>query len=166
MASHPNITAQIYDLIDLYTSGDPDICDAVTAADINTGYCWNFSHDVIKKVPGANEVVNPISNAIDLPSTARKDDLYLPTHSWVLYQGRHYDSEAPEGVDYWWQLPIYQNWLLYAFPSIPIPVFLEALLEAHLTYLRYSSSYPEDGDGSDLRYLWMFEPPQTLSEPF
>lgn len=29
----------------------------------------------------------------------------VSTHSWVTFEGRHYDSECPEGVDSFWDLP-------------------------------------------------------------
>lgn len=35
-----------------------------------------------------------------------------PAHIWIYYNGKHYDAEAPNGVDNPWDLPIFDeyNW--------------------------------------------------------
>jgi len=33
----------------------------------------------------------------------------LSHHSWVYYNGKHYDAQALKGVKYWYQLPIFNN---------------------------------------------------------
>lgn len=40
------------------------------------------------------------------------DEVGLPVHYWVCIEGKHYDAEAPEGVDEWRELPIFKNHFL------------------------------------------------------
>lgn len=35
--------------------------------------------------------------------------LEMPYHAWFTYNGKNYDVEVPNGVDYWFQLPFYQQ---------------------------------------------------------
>jgi hypothetical protein len=30
-------------------------------------------------------------------------------HQWIIYKGKHYDAETPNGVDRWFQLPIFKR---------------------------------------------------------
>lgn len=34
---------------------------------------------------------------------------HIGIHEWIYYKKRHYDAEAPNGVDYWYQLPFFQR---------------------------------------------------------
>jgi len=40
-----------------------------------------------------------------------------PAHAFLEFQGRYYDSECPEGVDDWQQLPIFKAWTERYVPS-------------------------------------------------
>jgi hypothetical protein len=33
----------------------------------------------------------------------------LPRHTWVFFEGRHFDAESPEGVKDWRQLPVFRR---------------------------------------------------------
>lgn len=45
------------------------------------------------------------------------------THEWIVYEGRHYDAEAPEGVDNPFDLPFFvriiEAWKLDCSPDVP-----------------------------------------------
>lgn len=66
-------------------------------ADINYGFCDIFAHDVCERVPGAVAIWND-----HLDSYHGK-----PNHCFVFYKGKYYDSECPEGVNSWQELPMF-----------------------------------------------------------
>jgi hypothetical protein len=33
----------------------------------------------------------------------------LDGHSWIYHNGKHYDVEAINGVENWWNLPLYKR---------------------------------------------------------
>lgn len=33
----------------------------------------------------------------------------IPLHVWIYYDGKHYDAECPNGIDKWFELPIFKN---------------------------------------------------------
>ncbi len=65
--------------------------------DINNGDCEDFQQDVCAAISNAQERVTE-----NYPSAAR-----MAGHCWIYYRGRHYDAEAPRGVDRWQRLPIF-----------------------------------------------------------
>jgi len=68
-----------------------------SATEINRGQCEDFMIDLMQRLPdGAIETTVPFDSG-------------LPGHYWVEYQGKHYDSEAPEGVKDWKDLPIFRR---------------------------------------------------------
>jgi hypothetical protein len=67
--------------------------------DINNGLCEEFSQAILKKVPEAEEV--------SVESYGKFDE--LPGHIWILYKGRHYDAENPEGVNNFMDLKIFKG---------------------------------------------------------
>lgn len=62
--------------------------------DINCGWCEEWANAVEKKVPGA---------------VADWYDINDNDHCLVVYEGRYYDAECPQGVDKPEDLPIYNN---------------------------------------------------------
>lgn len=78
------------------TPVDPDF--PLSPRHINQGRCELFAMDVLLKVPGAR-----------VRSTGALTREELPEHYWVLYNGRHYDAEAPEGVENWRDLPFFRR---------------------------------------------------------
>jgi hypothetical protein len=68
------------------------------AAEINEGDCWEFAEDLQRRVGGEvqdNETL-----------TGEETDWY---HAFLFLDGRYYDSEVPEGVEDWRQLPCCQR---------------------------------------------------------
>jgi|APSaa5957512622_1039677.scaffolds.fasta_scaffold00102_40 hypothetical protein len=64
---------------------------------INNGLCEEFADALVNRLgPGA------VTECAELDSP-------LAGHCWVRYLGRVYDSEAPTGVDYPWELPLYRR---------------------------------------------------------
>ncbi len=37
----------------------------------------------------------------------------LPSHVWIVYKGKHYDAECPEGVDNFFELPLIRREMEY-----------------------------------------------------
>lgn len=54
---------------------------------MNNGWCWAFAKRLAKELPGS-EVI----------STTHYEGVF-PGHSVVLYRGKYYDAENPEGVE-------------------------------------------------------------------
>lgn len=67
--------------------------------EINNGECEDFQQAVIAAFPEAHERVTE-----SYPTAAG-----MPGHCWVYFRGRHYDAEAPGGVDRWQRLPIFRR---------------------------------------------------------
>jgi len=63
-----------------------------TLADINGGSCGSVAEFVYRRVDGVE--IWEIGNG---------------DHFWIHYQGKHYDAEAPTGVNEWRRLPIFEN---------------------------------------------------------
>ncbi len=68
-----------------------------SATEINSGQCEEFMMDLIQRLPD-----DAIERTVPF-------DSHWPGHYWVEYQGRHYDTEAPEGVKDWKDLPIFRR---------------------------------------------------------
>lgn len=61
-----------------------------SVADINDGSCFDFAHEVCQHVKGAK--------------------LHRgPSHSWVKFNGKHYDAEHPTGVSHPSKLNYYKR---------------------------------------------------------
>lgn len=85
-----NITEVILDTINKYKKIN------YSPYDINNGLCGEFATTVIDKMKG-------ISDEKCIPLVSVDDEI---THCWVYYNGKHYDSEVPNGVDNWTELPL------------------------------------------------------------
>jgi hypothetical protein len=92
----------------LFKTRITDIINAVrdsweeTPDEINNGLCDYFATAILERFPKAREECSEFYEA--------------PVgHVWVSYEGRHYDAQAPEGVDRWSDLPIFL--LNSAFPK-------------------------------------------------
>lgn len=68
----------------------------MTPDDINGGYCEEFAEALERKLPGSFVVSTPLEGN-------------YPPHSFIKYQGRYYDAEAPYGVTDPTQLPIFKR---------------------------------------------------------
>lgn len=63
------------------------------ASHINNGFCRVFAFEITKLYPTAVYY--------------EKTYLYIP-HAFVKYCGKYYDSETPDGVRNWMDLPIFK----------------------------------------------------------
>jgi hypothetical protein len=79
--------------------------------DINRGRCEDFQQETLALL-GPNSHAREVCDA-SFPeigeAVSRTPPFGLPGHFWILHDGRHYDAEAPEGVDRWQDLPIYRR---------------------------------------------------------
>jgi hypothetical protein len=82
-----NITAAVKLLVKRY---EEEL--GFTAAEINDGLCFNFADDLKVLVPEG--VVEDYFDS--------EGDW---SHAYFCFEGRYYDSEAPEGVEDFMQLP-------------------------------------------------------------
>ena len=88
----------------------------ISPYDINNGECSEFTHSVIEQMGGdSNELYELYTSNFD-PDWITE----LPLHVWILYKGRHYDAEAPEGVDNWRELPIFTKFKDVVIPPIAV----------------------------------------------
>jgi len=79
--------------------------------EINSGSCDNFAVNVLEYFFD-RELVDSLFyrtfNGVKLViSSDYSDD--LEPHTWIVYDGKHYDAEAPYGVDELHDLPIYKR---------------------------------------------------------
>lgn len=82
--------------------------------DINQGACLDFAAEIARQIPCATTMGNE-EMAAHAPEHTHEPqvidgDLILgggPEHAWVYHRGRHYDAEAPDGVDCWTDLPFF-----------------------------------------------------------
>jgi len=72
---------------------------------INDGRCEEFAMNIIDSLGGYSGELYELSTGNFDPEW--KTD--LPGHVWVFYKGRHYDAEAPQGVENWRELPIFKQ---------------------------------------------------------
>lgn len=68
------------------------------AKQANQNLCEKFASEIVREVPGAEKI-----NSVSISS-------HVPKHVFIKYKNKFYDSEAPSGVDRWWQLPFFYNW--------------------------------------------------------
>lgn len=106
-----------------------------TPAEINNGECGEFADLLMKALgedSGAQLCIVPLSASIEHD---------LDGHVWVLHSGRHYDSETPDGVTDWRQLPFYKRnyarsfatdhkWRFFKLPLSLVPCPIVAELDA------------------------------------
>jgi hypothetical protein len=77
---------------------------------INCGYCEEFAGTIVKQIEGAEAYWGDNFDAdfwgVDIEDWVVDHAAY---HCFIVYKGRYYDSEAPEGVDHPKDLPLYQK---------------------------------------------------------
>lgn len=70
------------------------------ASDINNGHCKPFARDIKRK----------IGDNVQIHSWGFDTNGYNSyAHSWIEYDGRHYDAECSQGVEHPSELPIFQR---------------------------------------------------------
>ncbi len=76
--------------------------------EINCGNCEEFAADVIDAL---GMVEGDTITALwhdEMPDCTAQENVWW-SHKFIRFQGRYYDSECPEGVDEWRELPCFQN---------------------------------------------------------
>ena len=117
-----NITEAINALVERYFhEREPGIFDIdnITLDNIryyiNCGHCEPFAETIVKQIEGAEGYWGDNFDAefwgIDVEHWVEDHAAY---HYFILYKGRYYDAEAPEGVDHPKDLPLYQKHLQLA----------------------------------------------------
>lgn len=97
---------------------------------INQGDCENFAeelYDYLKEIgitgeilsdglfydPFGDEPDDMMWNVSEYGNKPKNfDKVGLPSHYWFYYNGKHYDSDAPNGVNDMFELPIIKNFYL------------------------------------------------------
>lgn len=82
--------------------------------DINNGECDNFAVEVAEYFFGEDTTQTLFFrelNGFKLVTYGNysKFDDELDPHTWIFYNGKHYDSETPNGVESYYDLPIYKR---------------------------------------------------------
>lgn len=102
---------------------------------INQGACESFAEDLYAYLKETGIVGEILSDGLfydpfeDLPDDmmwdaneyGKKpinfDKVGLPSHYWFYYNGKHYDSDVPQGVTDMFELPIIKNFYLKKNPQ-------------------------------------------------
>jgi hypothetical protein len=66
---------------------------------INNGWCAEFAEDVLKELGGSPDGVT-IHEDSELGN-------YDYSHTFLKFEGKFYDAEAPDGVEDWTRLPLF-----------------------------------------------------------
>lgn len=104
--------------------------EGIDACTINTGECMNFAEvvyeELLKEYNIKTEIlsdglfwepfddveeeylINPLE--FNSPPTFDYKKLGLPSHYWIYYNGKHYDSERIKGVTNFFDLPTFQKY--------------------------------------------------------
>ena len=77
-------------------------------AEINSGQCVEVSQRVVSEIEEAQE---PCYAALtdEMPPYTSNEYRKYGGHSWVQFDGRHYDAEDPQGVDCWRDLTHFER---------------------------------------------------------
>jgi len=100
-----SLADEIYDGLDIQNIEDNtvyEIDDGVFWSDEISDYGYNGDYWIIEKL---RQLGYPKFDLVLLNS------FMLKGHVWVYYNGKHYDVEAYNGVESFWDLPIYQRQL-------------------------------------------------------
>jgi hypothetical protein len=126
-------------MVDHYLNSPNTNCS--TLKDVNNGLCGDFAESVIEKCGGERSNFYSIDtfrfydafadsdhgfeNFVETKSGGvwNKDALdaygyppdvssdHIGIHFWIFFSGKHYDAEAPHGVDSPWELPFFKRQL-------------------------------------------------------
>lgn len=81
-----------------------------SAGDIANSDCEKFAEEVTKRFSGTKAYSNYVT-MIDSKHIETDED--MPGHVWIKYKGKYYDSDCPEGVRNWKNLPIFSESNVY-----------------------------------------------------
>jgi hypothetical protein len=104
--------------------------DLQSVRDINNGYCIEFSEhlqDLFDEDYGGKcddlEILHSDyffdedNHTWDMDSLSKYGTppnyinyKELPHHQWAIFNGKHYDAESPNGVNVWFELPIFRRY--------------------------------------------------------
>lgn len=73
---------------------------------INCGNCDEFVSLIFEILESKGFDMSTIS---DMTTLNYVNDYSLPDHCWIFHENRHYDAEAPDGVDHWKKLPLFDR---------------------------------------------------------
>jgi len=73
-----------------------------TPREINSGRCEEFA-EAAAGLSGLSPEIAVTRDEMTPPGRR----FHLPGHVWIIHAGRHYDAEAPAGVERWQELPIF-----------------------------------------------------------
>jgi hypothetical protein len=132
------VTQAIIDFIEKYLKKEV----INSAYDINNGWCGDFAEDVINSLGGETKKLFLICNenfmmgedgdpdqndVFDIDMIINHWPKVNPTnnlswgdikciefgyHEWIYFDGKHFDAEYPEGVENFFDLPIYQKYIM------------------------------------------------------
>lgn len=90
-----------------------------TVSQINRGECEVFRDWVVAELVHQHPEINEDIDCVcirdydfdEMGGHPKPFDalLEMPYHAWFTYNGKNYDVEVPNGVDYWYQLPFYRQ---------------------------------------------------------
>jgi hypothetical protein len=87
----------------------------VTPEEINNGLCEDFADSVMAEMgyPIRKQTNTRFVQAdpFDQPDEFGNKDVAWPGHFWIVWDGKHYDAECPDGVDCWHDLPLFARWI-------------------------------------------------------
>lgn len=121
---------------------------APSAYQINNGLCESFARDVITKLGGESDTLYDIgaenftvgglgdewddgllarywpkcvpTHGLSWEDLRRRGWHSIPAHVWIVYNKRHYDSECPEGVDNFFELPLIRR-IMQRLAGLEVP---------------------------------------------
>jgi hypothetical protein len=84
------------------------------AKDINKGDCEEFAWAVLDRL-GKRGTETTFINADPFDSSDEfgNEGIFWPGHYWITHNRKHYDSECPNGVECWHDLPIFQRFIKF-----------------------------------------------------
>ena len=77
----------------------------MTAEEVNNGNCDRFGAEIQERLRGIVDDINEDETCLH----TNWESSNVPGHFWLEYNGWFYDSECPEGVDEWTELPIFKR---------------------------------------------------------
>jgi len=92
----------------------------ISPAEINLGRCMDFAADIMNQGFGDDKW----GHTLDIEDWSEfvqavggfDADEFTSLHCFIIYEGKYYDSECPQGCNYPDQLPCYQRYLYLLDP--------------------------------------------------
>lgn len=100
MADLPDLPQMIRELV------LGDFFEGLPPEEINCGFCVDFAEQLNAKLVDRGVLDGVLLDSGDLGAGLRYG---RGEHVWLWLRGRHYDAEAPEGVEDWRDLPFFKR---------------------------------------------------------